>query len=211
MKRILILVCLLAVTVGAWAVTKWGAGGARFGPETLQSSACAVGNGTALQVNNTTKALAVYTTWGTGTTAGSVVVETSDDPTYTGTWATAATVNWAAESTKILTSIVSSCPYVRARIATRVAASAAKTITGITKASPPVVTSTSHGFANGDKVYITGVVGMTEVNGISFTVANKADNTFELSGIVGAGYTTYTSDGTATKDGAVTVTASGTN
>ena len=40
-----------------------------------------------------------------------------------------------------------------------------KTITGITQANPAVVTSNSHGYANGQEVYIVGVVGMTEVNG----------------------------------------------
>ena len=39
------------------------------------------------------------------------------------------------------------------------------TITGVTQADPGVVTtSTSHGYSNGDHVYITGVVGMTELN-----------------------------------------------
>ena len=47
----------------------------------------------------------------------------------------------------------------------------AKNITGITQANPAVVTSSSHGYSNGDEVYITGVVGMTEVNGKNFKVA----------------------------------------
>ena len=55
------------------------------------------------------------------------------------------------------------------------------TITGITAADPAVVTSTSHGLANGDQVYITEVVGMTEINHprTFYTVANKTANTFE--------------------------------
>ena len=41
----------------------------------------------------------------------------------------------------------------------------AKTITGATQANPVVVTtSAAHGFSNGDEVFITGVVGMTELN-----------------------------------------------
>ena len=70
-----------------------------------------------------------------------------------------------------------------------------KTITGITKANPAVVTATSHGFSNGDEVDISGVVGMTQVNGNTYTVANKTANTFELSGIDSTGYSTYTSGG----------------
>lgn len=74
-----------------------------------------------------------------------------------------------------------------------------KTITNITAASPPVVTSAAHGFSNGDQVYIASVAGMTEVNGRYFTVANVAANTFELSGINASGYTTYSSGGTAAR------------
>ncbi len=68
-------------------------------------------------------------------------------------------------------------------------------ITAITRANPAVVTATAHGLTNGEKVYISGVAGMTEVNGLVFTVANKATNTFELSGINSSGYTAYTSGG----------------
>ncbi len=56
----------------------------------------------------------------------------------------------------------------------------AKNITGITKANPAVVTSSSHGFSNGDNVIISSVGGMTEVNGITFKVANSTTNTFSL-------------------------------
>ena len=53
-------------------------------------------------------------------------------------------------------------------------------ITGITKANPGVVTAAGHGLANGDKVHIHSVTGMTEINDQLYKVANKADNTFEL-------------------------------
>lgn len=68
---------------------------------------------------------------------------------------------------------------------------AAKTITAATKANPVVVTSTAHGFSNGDKVYITGVSGMTQINNKVFTVAGKTANTFQLSGIDGRSYSTF--------------------
>jgi len=76
---------------------------------------------------------------------------------------------------------------------------ATKTITAITKANPAVVTATSHGYSNGDRVFVSGVVGMTEVNNREFTVANKTTNTFELSGINSSSFTTYTSGGTSGK------------
>lgn len=79
---------------------------------------------------------------------------------------------------------------------------AAKNITAITKANPAVVTSASHGYSNGDEVYISGVAGMTEVNGKYYLVAGVTTNTFNLTDIDGnnidsSAYTTYTSGGTA--------------
>jgi hypothetical protein len=79
-----------------------------------------------------------------------------------------------------------------------------KTITGITAANPAVVTSSSHGYSNGDFVIITGVVGMTQVNGKTFKVADKTTNTFELQDVDGtdinsSGYTAYSSGGVANK------------
>ena len=76
---------------------------------------------------------------------------------------------------------------------------ASKTISGLTAASPGVVTATSHGYSNGDHVWINSVAGMTEVNGRRFTVANVTTNTFELSGVNTSGYTAYSSGGTAEK------------
>lgn len=75
----------------------------------------------------------------------------------------------------------------------------AQNITAITKADPAVVTySGSDTYANADKVIITGVVGMAEVNNREFTVANVnvGANTFELSGIDSSDYTAYVSGGT---------------
>lgn len=82
-------------------------------------------------------------------------------------------------------------------LAIATATAATKTITGITSASPPVVSSTSHGYTAGQIVYIDAVVGMTQVNKRAFVVANPATNTFELKGIDGSGYTAYVSGGTA--------------
>ena len=74
-----------------------------------------------------------------------------------------------------------------------------KTITAITKANPAVVTASSHGYVNGDHVWINSVVGMTEVNGRRYVVANKTTNTFELSGVNSSSYTTYSSAGVGQK------------
>ena len=86
-----------------------------------------------------------------------------------------------------------------------------KTITGITQANPGVVTSTAHGYSNGDTVVITGVVGMTQVNGKRFKVASVAANTFQLQDIDGnnvntTSYTAYTSGGIANRVYTLTTT-----
>jgi len=79
---------------------------------------------------------------------------------------------------------------------------AAKTITAITKASPGVLTSNGHGFANGDEIFIYDVGGMVELNGRNYRVANTATNTFTLTDLFGnaintSAFTTFTSGGKA--------------
>lgn len=77
-----------------------------------------------------------------------------------------------------------------------------KAITGITQANPGVVTISSHGYNNGDWVFISSVVGMTEVNSDFYVVAGKTTNTFQLTDINGtnvntSAFTAYSSAGTA--------------
>ena len=56
-----------------------------------------------------------------------------------------------------------------------------KTITGATAANPVVVTTSgAHGLTNGDEIFISGIVGMTELNGRPFLVANVTGTTAEL-------------------------------
>ena len=74
-----------------------------------------------------------------------------------------------------------------------------KTITAITKANPAVVTSNSHGYSNGDHVWINSVGGMTRLNGRRFVVAGVTTNTFQLQGENSTSYDSYTSGGTAAK------------
>jgi hypothetical protein len=79
-----------------------------------------------------------------------------------------------------------------------------KTISGATQANPGVITATSHGYSNDDHIIISSVVGMTELNGKTFKVANKTTNTFELQDVDGnnvntTSYTAYGSAGVANK------------
>ena len=74
---------------------------------------------------------------------------------------------------------------------------AGKAITGATKANPVVITAPAHAYANGDLIYISGVAGMTQLNGNSYTVANKTTNSFELKNTDGRNYSSYSTGGTA--------------
>lgn len=74
------------------------------------------------------------------------------------------------------------------------------TITGITNASPGVVTSNGHGMSTGYVITITGVGGMTELNGNRYIVVSTGANTFTLKSFDGTAinttsYGTYTSGG----------------
>jgi hypothetical protein len=62
------------------------------------------------------------------------------------------------------------------------AKSAAKTISAITKAAPPVVSATGHGFNDGDIVLIR-CSGLADADYLVARVDNKATDTFELEGI----------------------------
>lgn len=80
----------------------------------------------------------------------------------------------------------------------------ATAISGLTQASPGVVTDTAHGYSNGDLVYLSGIGGMVQMNGRFATVANATANTYTLVDMFGVpinttGYGAYTSGGTAAR------------
>ena len=72
-----------------------------------------------------------------------------------------------------------------------------RNITGASKTNPVVITSNGHGFVAGDIVRISSVDGMTQLNGNIYTVGATTANTFQLQGVNGTGYNTYTGDGRA--------------
>ncbi|HSW65032.1 MAG TPA: hypothetical protein VLH56_17235 [Dissulfurispiraceae bacterium] len=74
------------------------------------------------------------------------------------------------------------------------------TITGITKATPPVVAAAAHGMVTGDLVTLYDVAGMTECNNRIFHFTKLTVDTGSLqdlskAAIPGAGFTAYTSGG----------------
>lgn len=83
------------------------------------------------------------------------------------------------------------------QIAMQSALAAAKTITGITKASSGVVSSTAHGYSNGDYVFLS-VQGMYQLDGRVARVSAVATDSFTLEGIDTTAFDTFVS-GTAEK------------
>lgn len=75
----------------------------------------------------------------------------------------------------------------------------AKAITGATNKNPVVVTAKSHGFSNGDWVFIWGVSGMTDINNGAFQVANKTNDEFQLKGENGEKFKKYSKNGSVIK------------
>jgi hypothetical protein len=83
----------------------------------------------------------------------------------------------------------------------------AQNITGITQANPAVLTySGADNYANGDDVEISGIVGMTQLNGRRVRVANvnTGANTFELTDLQGnnidsSAFTAWSSGGTVAR------------
>lgn len=61
----------------------------------------------------------------------------------------------------------------------------AKTISAITQANPGVLTSTSHGYSNGDEVFLSNSSAMTELTSRNYLVANVTANTFTLTDLFG--------------------------
>ena len=76
-----------------------------------------------------------------------------------------------------------------------------KNVSAITKASPGVFTSSSHGLSNGDEVYLYNDGGdMTELAARNYLIADSTANTFTLTDLFGnaintTGFTTYTGSG----------------
>ena len=71
-------------------------------------------------------------------------------------------------------------------------------ITGVTNASPAVVTATAHGLSNGTRVAVVGVGGTTAVNRLEALIAGSTTNTFNLTDLDGNainGNGAYTSGG----------------
>lgn len=70
-----------------------------------------------------------------------------------------------------------------------------KNITGITRASPGVVTSSAHGLVTGDFVWISGVSGMTQINDKAYRVVRRNNNSFSLESWNGSSWAAVSTSG----------------
>src|SRR5258708_16222268 len=94
--------------------------------------------------------------------------------------------------------------YIRFHTQAGTVLEAASAITGITQANPGVVTQIEHGYVNGQCIFLTGIGGMTQLNGRFVIVAGAAANTYQLTYFDGANinttaYGAYTAGGTGAR------------
>lgn len=70
--------------------------------------------------------------------------------------------------------------YIRFFTDNGILVSSSQSMTSITKANPGVVTKVAHGYLDGARLYLSDVVGMTQLQGREVVVTNKTADTFEL-------------------------------
>lgn len=89
------------------------------------------------------------------------------------------------------------------------AGSTVKNIAGVTQANPAIVNVVGHGYVTGNLIAVDNVVGMTELNGRTFTITFVDANQFELNGEDSTGHGAYVSGGTASRQNGATTIGSG--
>ena len=70
--------------------------------------------------------------------------------------------------------------FIRADAIVTETSTSAQDVATITAAAPPVVTTGTHLYSNGDEVLLSGLTEATELNGNRYIVANKTATTFEI-------------------------------
>lgn len=94
--------------------------------------------------------------------------------------------------------------YIRFHTAGGTLLEAAQNITSISLANPGVFTINAHGYSNGQWLFLSGIGGMTALNGRFVKIANATTNTFTVTDLTGSAintttFTPYTGGGTAAR------------
>ena len=84
-------------------------------------------------------------------------------------------------------------------------------ILNVQQSNPCIVRSSQHGLSDGSIITINGVVGMTQLNGNTYTVTIINANRFTLNGIDSTGFTAYVSGGTWTSSNTFSFSLFGNN
>ena len=87
----------------------------------------------------------------------------------------------------------------------------AGSITNATQTNPCQITSQNHNLQNGSIIVISNVLGMTQLNGNTYTITVVDANNFSLNGIDSTGYTAYVSGGNWTSSNTFSFTLFGNN
>jgi uncharacterized protein (TIGR02217 family) len=75
-----------------------------------------------------------------------------------------------------------------------------RNIGSITQSATPTVTTTvAHGYTTGNKIYIEGVNGMTQINGRVVTISTGGGSSFTITDLDTSGFSPYVSGGVADK------------
>ena len=82
------------------------------------------GTGTAVALNAIPNDIVIYVEFASGVTAGVVEIETADNPSYSGTWASLATVSWAAGGAQQVVQLTAPLLAIRARVSTTISGGA---------------------------------------------------------------------------------------
>lgn len=128
-----------------------------------------------------------------GLTANTLYFIYADDPEFAG-----GAVSYAATTTAP-TVVAANGRYYVGSITTAITA-AEGDISAILNSNPCEVTTTAaHGFATGNEVEFSGVGGMTQLNGNTYTITVVDADTFTLDATDATAYGVYTSGGTVTR------------
>ena len=115
------------------------------------------------------------------------------------------TVNYAGALARLDLSLASSFAF--GAIDSTLATPRTVSISALTQANPGNVTATGHGFSTGDKVFLSGVTGMTQVNNLTYMVTVVDANNFTI-GTNTSGFFAYITGGTASRLSVPTVSGS---